>query len=129
MASLGSPHEPVRAHFGSAVMADQSPECTPKRTSVDVADLKITPDGLDLVCSRLSIPIAKNILVPFFPKSPACPRPSRPTKGRIAIVTDAGRDAVDAGCVRRAMGSQGGLLSVSAPGHAGRRRSSGRGRA
>ena len=27
--------------------------------------------------------------------------PSRPTEGRIAIVTDAGRDAVDAGSVRR----------------------------
>jgi hypothetical protein len=39
------------------------------------------PDGLDLVCSGLSTPIAKNIPVPFFPKSPACPRPSRPTQG------------------------------------------------
>jgi hypothetical protein len=45
-----------------------------------------------------------------------------PHKGRIAIVTDAGRDAVDAGSVRRAMGSRGGLLSVSDLQHARRRR-------
>ena len=31
-----------------------------------------------------------------YPKSPIHPSPSRPTKGRIRIVRDAGRDAVDA---------------------------------
>jgi hypothetical protein len=35
-----------------------------------------------------------------------------PLEGRIAIVTDAGRDAVDAGCVGRVTGWQGGLHSL-----------------
>jgi len=38
----------------------------------------------------------KNISVPFEPKSPAYSVPSHPLEGRIAIVTDAGWDAVDA---------------------------------
>jgi hypothetical protein len=46
---------------------------------------------------RLSTPLCKNIPIPFSPKSPAYLLPSRPTEGRLAIVTDAGRDAVDAG--------------------------------
>jgi len=44
----------------------------------------------------LSSPFAKNILLSFLPKSPACLEPSRPSEGRLAIVTNAGRDAVDA---------------------------------
>jgi hypothetical protein len=46
---------------------------------------------------RLSSPIFKNISVRDSPKSDLNPSPSRPTEGRLAIVTDAGRDAVDAG--------------------------------
>jgi hypothetical protein len=46
----------------------------------------------------LSTPPFKNIPVPFRPKSPAYVLPSRPTEGRLAIVTNAGRDAVDVGC-------------------------------
>jgi hypothetical protein len=37
-------------------------------------------------------------------------QPSRPTEGRIRIVRDAGRDAVDAGSVGRVTGSQGGFI-------------------
>ena len=44
-----------------------------------------------------SSPIAKNILVPHRRKSPPNRRRLVLLKGRIAIVTDAGRDAVDAG--------------------------------
>jgi hypothetical protein len=54
----------------------------------------ICPTGCSAV--RLSSPIFKNISVPARPKSNLYPLPSRPTEGRIAIVTDAGRDAVDA---------------------------------
>src|ERR1700716_2001457 len=44
-----------------------------------------------------------DIPVPAHPKSHLQPSPSRPTEGRIAIVTDAGWDAVDATafCARR----------------------------
>jgi hypothetical protein len=55
------------------------------------------PDGLDLVWSPLSIPIGQNIFA-FMPTqitSISDPVSSH-HKGRIAIVTDAGRDAVDA---------------------------------
>src|ERR1700687_5483388 len=37
------------------------------------------------------------IVLAVAPKSVIYPPPSRPTEGRLAIVTDAGRDAVDAG--------------------------------
>jgi len=45
----------------------------------------------------------KNISVPTYPKSHLELSLSRPTEGRIAIVTNAGRDAVDAAafCMRR----------------------------
>jgi hypothetical protein len=41
-------------------------------------------------------PLFKNILLRRRPKSNLYRLPSCPTQGRIAIVTDAGRDAVDA---------------------------------
>jgi hypothetical protein len=44
----------------------------------------------------LSSPLCKNILVFRKPKSLLYPSLSRPTEGRHAIVTAAGRDAVDA---------------------------------
>ena len=44
----------------------------------------------------LSSPVAKNISLRASPKSNLELPPSRPTEGRLAIVTDAGRDAVDA---------------------------------
>jgi hypothetical protein len=44
----------------------------------------------------LSSPLAKNIPLSPSGKSSLQARPSRPTEGRLAIVTDAGRDAVDA---------------------------------
>src|SRR5260370_33281534 len=44
----------------------------------------------------LSSPAGKNIPLRDLPKSTLELPPSRPTEGRLAIVTDAGRDAVDA---------------------------------
>jgi hypothetical protein len=55
--------------------------------------LLICPTGKSV--TYLSIPLCKNILVFARPKSLLYPLPSRPTEGRLAIVTDAGRDAVD----------------------------------
>jgi hypothetical protein len=54
----------------------------------------ICPTGKSV--NYLSSPIFKNISVFAAPKSPLYPPPSRPTEGRIRIVRDAGRDAVDA---------------------------------
>jgi hypothetical protein len=44
----------------------------------------------------VSSPVSKNISLSLLPKSILEAPPSRPTEGRLAIVTDAGRDAVDA---------------------------------
>jgi hypothetical protein len=52
------------------------------------------PDGQ--ITEFLSSPLCKKILLRRNPKSLLYPPPSRPTEGRLAIVTDAGRDAVDA---------------------------------
>ena len=57
----------------------------------------ICPTGKSVTC--LSSPFRKNIPLLILPKSNLYPSPSRPTEGRLAIVTDAGRDAVDAGGV------------------------------
>jgi len=54
----------------------------------------ICPSGSLL--TGVSSPICKNISISAHPKSLLQPSPSHPTEGRIAIVTDAGRDAVDA---------------------------------
>jgi len=54
----------------------------------------ILPDGQ--ISKSVSSHLRKNIPVHFSPKSPAYASPSRPTEGRLAIVTDAGRDAMDA---------------------------------
>ena len=59
--------------------------------------LLICPSGGFLTgLSSLISDFPKNISVPTYPKSILELSPSRPTEGRIAIVTDAGRDAVDA---------------------------------
>ena len=59
--------------------------------------MKATPgyDG-DLPVSSLISDFPKNISVPTYPKSHLELFVSRPTEGRIMIVTDAGWDAVDA---------------------------------
>jgi hypothetical protein len=59
--------------------------------------------------TRLSSPLSKNISV--FPKSKSGYMISHPVphEGRIAVVTDAGWDAVDAGCIEREKRSQGGF--------------------
>jgi hypothetical protein len=54
----------------------------------------ICPTGKSPI--SLSSPSRKNISVFTIPKSLLYPLPFRPTEGRIAIVTDAGRNAVDA---------------------------------
>ena len=54
----------------------------------------ICPTGKSVTC--LSSPLCKNIPVFARPKSPLELPSSRPTEGRHAIVTAAGRDAVDA---------------------------------
>jgi hypothetical protein len=48
------------------------------------------------LCKSVSSPERKNILQSRQLKSTLQTAPSRPMQGRIAIVTDAGRDAVDA---------------------------------
>jgi hypothetical protein len=53
------------------------------------------PDGQ--ITDLLSSPSRKNIPLRALPKSTLYPSPSRSPEGRFAIVTDAGRDAVDAG--------------------------------
>jgi hypothetical protein len=57
-------------------------------------DLTELPDGQ--ITEFLSSPLAKNISLSPSGKSNLPLAPSRPTEGRLAIVTDAGRDAVDA---------------------------------
>jgi hypothetical protein len=54
----------------------------------------LPPDQRDL---GRPVPSGKNILVFRTPKSLLYPQPSTPLEGRIAIVTDAGLDAMDAG--------------------------------
>jgi hypothetical protein len=61
----------------------------------------LLPDGLfDCPTGKslnfLSSPLRKNISILVLPKSLLYPRRLVPLQGRIAIVTDAGRDAVDA---------------------------------
>jgi hypothetical protein len=57
------------------------------------------PDGQ--ISKFLSSPHAKNISLNPSGKSPLKIRPSRPQEGRLAIVTDVGRDAVDAAASAR----------------------------
>jgi hypothetical protein len=59
------------------------------------AAVLMCPTGKSVTC--LSSPFRKNIPLLILPKSNLYPSPSRPTEGRLAIVTDAGRDAVDVG--------------------------------
>jgi hypothetical protein len=75
--------------------------CTPS-----VLTVLILPVGQ--ISHLLSSPLCKNISVPVLPKSLLELPPSRPMKGRIAIVTDAGRDAVDAAASGDVRGWQGG---------------------
>jgi hypothetical protein len=56
----------------------------------------LTGKSLALPIQSVSSPICKNILLRRTPKSNLYPLPSRPTEGRHAIVTAAGRDAMDA---------------------------------
>jgi hypothetical protein len=60
------------------------------------------PDGQ--ISKFLSSPSSKNISLNPSGKSPLKMRPSRPQEGRLAIVTDVGRDAVDAAASARKRG-------------------------
>ena len=66
------------------------------------AQICLTDKSLRVLPVCLSSPICKNISVFAWPKSDAYPSRPVPTEGRFAIVTNAGRDAVDA----RASGAQ-----------------------
>jgi len=61
----------------------------------------------------VSSPIRKNISLPALVETPLLIPSSRPTKGRIAIVTDVRRDAVDAAafCARKVAGQASRLVS------------------
>jgi hypothetical protein len=87
--SLSSKAE-ARAAHGSPGGAKHRPDGAGVRGAVVLT----CPAGKSVRC--LSSPIFKNIPVFAGPKSPLELPPSRPTEGRFAIVTDAGRDAVDA---------------------------------
>jgi hypothetical protein len=63
------------------------------------------PDGQ--ITKFLSSPDRKIISLNPSGKSPLKIRPSRPQEGRLAIVTDVGRDAVDAAASARQWKSQG----------------------
>jgi hypothetical protein len=54
----------------------------------------ICPTGCFAIC--VSTPVSKNILLRVLVEAALLIPPSHPSEGRIAIVTDAGRDAVDA---------------------------------
>jgi len=58
------------------------------------AGLLICPTGSLLI--RVSSPLCKNILLRHLIETDLLIPPSHPTEGRIMIVTNAGRDAVDA---------------------------------
>jgi hypothetical protein len=63
------------------------------------------PDGQ--ISKFLSSPFSKNISLNPSGKSPLRIRPSRSQEGRLAIVTDVGRDAVDATASAHQWKSQG----------------------
>src|SRR6266849_4823201 len=76
-----------------------------------IQSVKLRPTGKSPIC--LSSPICKNIPLRDLPKSNLYPPPSRLTEGRLAIVTDARRDAVDAAAPGARTESQGGMNPVS----------------
>jgi hypothetical protein len=72
---------------------------SPHRESV--GSISNCPTGKSLGCSSAVIllsssPVCKNIFIPRKAQSLLHPMPSRPSEGRFAIVTNVGRDAVDA---------------------------------
>jgi hypothetical protein len=75
-------------------------------------DKLICPTGCQAIC--LSSPLCKNISVLAGPKSDAYPLPSRSNKrGGSRVVTNAGRDAVDARAPGAPRQSQGEMNLVS----------------
>ena len=88
-------------------MSDLSPKCAPKRTSIDHAEFTgscLLRSVFRYAPPRVICPSCQSVAVGFIdsdPKSAIHPMPSRPTEGRLAIVTDAGRDAMDANGAQR----------------------------
>jgi N-acetylmuramoyl-L-alanine amidase len=66
------------------------------------------PVRLFLGLSSFISDFPKNISIPTYPKSPLELLASHPTEGRIAIVTDAGRGAVDAAALGAQRGCRAG---------------------
>jgi hypothetical protein len=65
-------------------------------------------------CFGLSSPIVKNILVSMFVRNTLSIQPSRPNEGHIAILTDAGRDAMDASRAAQGQAPAGQGVSICA---------------
>ena len=91
--SLPTPHIAALMRATVAALSDVFSLRKPVSTSLENAGAKCLA-GKSVIC--LSSPICKNISVLARPKSTLELPPSCPTEGRLAIVTDAGRDAVDA---------------------------------
>jgi hypothetical protein len=91
----------VRGHDNEIAVTQPDHAQTVLHRQRETGTAVICPSG-SFVSSLIS-DFPKNILVPTYPKSPLELLPSHPTEGRIAIVTDAGWDAVDAAafCARR----------------------------
>src|SRR5205809_4219630 len=77
------------------------------------AQIRLTGKSLGVLPVWLSSPICKNISVFASAKSAAYPSRPVPTEGRFAIVTNAGRDAVDATASGAQWQSQGEMNLVS----------------
>jgi hypothetical protein len=101
-------------HGTSRTLRDVRPE-SGMRTKTDVRQRRCrmgarpglsTAPSADLGCPA---PFSKIFLFPLDPNHLYVRLRLVPLEGRFAIVTDAGRDAVDAGCVGRVTGWQGGL--------------------
>jgi len=88
-------------------MRSEAAECTPDTLSIDVRAGANFRNALKLIC--LSSRAYKNNPLPFRPKSPAYPWPSRSGRGALAIVTNVGMGCGGRGLRRRARRSQGEL--------------------
>jgi hypothetical protein len=81
--------------------------CSSRKRNLRQQPATNQPDGQ--ITKNLSSPSGKNIPLSIRPKSAVISVPSRPGKrGGSRVVTNAGRDAVDAGSVRREACLQGG---------------------
>ena len=94
--SQNNPFPPDQKYFINIAAPLESKRNRHNRNGAD-AKAPFNPTGKSL--DFLSSPISKNNLLPNLTRNTSLMSPSCPTEGRIAIVTDAGRDAVDAGAL------------------------------